>query len=117
MVGRAPEGPTYRSQLWYHGPCQTTQPCAVRSAPSVPEPRRPLALVADTAQATLPDPVAVESWLLWFAWRDGSRRWQPGLERYDTQRLATGAQAIKQASPDYANITVTGPHPQTLPGA
>jgi hypothetical protein len=75
-----------------------------------------LALVADTAQATLPDPVAVESWLVWFAWRDGSRRWQPGLERYDTQRLATGAQAIKQASPDYANITVTGPHPQTLPG-
>jgi hypothetical protein len=50
-------------------------------------------------------------------WLDGSRRWQAGWEPYDSLDLANGAAALKQASTDYANATVTGPHTITLPGA
>jgi hypothetical protein len=75
-----------------------------------------LALLSDVAQATLPDPVTVTKFLLWFAWKDGSGRWQPGWEPYDTVDLANGAARIKQASGDYANPAVSGPHAITLPG-
>jgi hypothetical protein len=76
-----------------------------------------LAMLADAATTLLPDPVTVSKYFVWFAWLDGSRRWQAGWEPYDSLDLANGAAGIKQASTDYANAVVTGPHTITLPGA
>ena len=76
-----------------------------------------LTALADVATTLLPDPVTVSKFFVWFAWLDGSRRWQPGWEPYDSLDLANGAAAIKQRSTDYANVAVTGgPHDITLPG-
>jgi hypothetical protein len=75
-----------------------------------------LAILADTAATLLPDPTTVTKFVVWFAWPDGSGRWQPGWEPYDTLALANGAARIKQASGDYASVTVSGPHSITLPG-
>ena len=75
-----------------------------------------LEALVEAADTTLPDPRTVERWLVWFAWRDGSRRWQPGLTSYDLEAAARYDCAAKAASPDYANVTLTGPHMQDLPG-
>jgi hypothetical protein len=76
-----------------------------------------LAILADTAATLLPDPTTVTKFVVWFAWPDGSGRWQPGWEHYDTIDLASGAAKIKQATPGtYASVTVSGPHSITLPG-
>jgi hypothetical protein len=70
-------------------------------------------LLADAADTLLPDPVTVSKYFVLFAWLDGSRRWQAGYEPYDSLDLANGAAAIKQASADYANVTVSAPIRQT----
>ena len=74
-------------------------------------------MLADAAATLLPDPVTVSKYFVLFAWLDGSRRWQPGYEPYDSLDLANGAAAIKQASADYANVTVSAPISIVLPGA
>jgi hypothetical protein len=74
-------------------------------------------MLADAAATLLPDPVTVSKYFVLFAWLDGSRRWQAGYEPYDSLDLATGAAAIKQASADYANVTVSAPLSIVLPGA
>ena len=56
---------------------------AIRAARAMNVTAEHLALLNDAAQTILPAPGAVERWLVWFAWRDGSRRWQPGNEPYD----------------------------------
>lgn len=76
-----------------------------------------LTMLADAASTLLPDPVTVSKYFVWFAWLDGSRRWQAVWEPYDGLDLANGGTAIKQQSIDYANMTVSGPHTLTLPGA
>src|ERR1700722_10844107 len=43
-------------------------------------------MLADAAATLLPDPVTVSKYFVLFAWLDGSRRWQPGYEPYDSQR-------------------------------
>jgi hypothetical protein len=74
-------------------------------------------MLADAAATLLPDPVTVSKYFVLFAWLDGSRRRQPGYEPYDSLDLANGAAAIKQASADYANVTVSAPISIILPGA
>jgi hypothetical protein len=77
-----------------------------------------LAMLADTAATLLPDPTTVTKYVVWFAWPDGSGRWQPGWEHYDDSGLANGAARLKLASPSsYSSVTVSGPHSITLPGA
>jgi hypothetical protein len=74
-------------------------------------------MLADAAATLLPDPVTVSKYFVLFAWLDGSRRWQPGYEPYDNLDLANGVAAIKQASSDYPNVTVSEPLSIVLPGA
>jgi hypothetical protein len=74
-------------------------------------------MLADAAATLLPDPVTVSKYFVLFAWLDGSRRWQAGYEPYNSLDLANGAAAIKQASADYANVTVSAPISIILPGA
>jgi hypothetical protein len=76
-----------------------------------------LAMLADATATLLPDPVTISKYFVLLAWLDGSRRRQPGYEPYDSLDLANGAAAIKQASADYASVTVSAPLSITLPGA